>query len=115
MSHHSDQPLDKEGLPGEKIKELQEHKEKITNSLKNLFPFVPPNIQPEAGATGKFPDGKMTPEDKGQIAIKVGTVDNKVVMDFGKEQINWIGLTPEEAIALGRILFEKADLIKYGS
>ena len=107
MSHHSD---------SEFRQPTKNEIDEIEKLRKNMFPILPLPIRedtPEAGATGKFPDGKLTSEDKGEIAIKVGTVGDKVVMDFGKLPINWIGFSPDEAYALGRILFEKADIIKY--
>jgi len=48
------------------------------------------------GATNQFPQGKLTPEDEGEIRIAIGQKDGKVVVDFGKP-IAWVGFDPEQA------------------
>ena len=65
------------------------------------------NKQP--GPTGEFPNGRLNNYDDGELAIGV-TADkenNVLIIDFNKE-IGWLGLKPEEAYDLSRLLFQKA-------
>lgn len=59
------------------------------------------------GATGRFPEGKLTPEDEGEIAYAIGQQDGKVVINFGKPT-HWIGFTAEQAEDLATTLREHA-------
>lgn len=59
----------------------------------------------ELGATGRYPHGKLTEEDEGEIAIAVGQHDGKVVIDFGKPTA-WIGFTAEQAEELGNLILQ---------
>ena len=59
------------------------------------------------GATGKFPEGKLTPHDEGEIKIAIGVEQNKVVIHFGKE-VAWIGFTREQAISIAGSLIDNA-------
>jgi len=58
----------------------------------------------------KYPEGRMGPEDEGQIALKVGinVRYKRIVMDFGKP-VEWIGFGPERALALAASLIGKAE------
>lgn len=69
------------------------------------------NTKEELGATGKFPEGKLTPEDQGEIMTGITTVEGKVVVNFGK-QIAWIGFTRNQALEFGNLLISKALDIK---
>jgi len=62
----------------------------------------------ELGATGQFPEGKLTPEDEGEIRIAITSINGKVVIDFGKP-IAWIGFTREQAKQIAETLLEKAN------
>lgn len=55
------------------------------------------------GATGRFPQGKLTPQDEGEIRFAVGEKDEKVILDFGKATA-WIGFEPEQAIQIAQII-----------
>jgi hypothetical protein len=61
------------------------------------------------GATGQFPEGKLTKEDEGEIRIAIGHTPGKVVMDFGEKPITWIGFTPVQARQIAMMLMERAD------
>ena len=37
----------------------------------------------ELGPTGRFPDGKLTSNDEGEIAFAVGVLKGKVIVNFG--------------------------------
>lgn len=59
------------------------------------------------GATGEFPDGKLTPDDEGQLRIAIGIQDGVVVIHFGTPT-TWIGLSAEEAIAFGETIARRS-------
>jgi len=62
------------------------------------------------GATGKFPDGKLRPDDEGGLTAAVAVDKNGMVfIDFGKS-ITWLALPKEDAIALAKLLLEKAGV-----
>lgn len=60
------------------------------------------------GATGKYPEGKLNPDDQGELRAALGVVDGRVVIDFGKP-VPWIAMTPEEAINFGAKIVEHAS------
>jgi hypothetical protein len=62
----------------------------------------------EIGATGEFPQGKLTASDKGELGIKVFCIPGKIVVEFGT-QITWIGMDPEQARNLADSLRRHAD------
>jgi hypothetical protein len=43
----------------------------------------------------QFPKGKLKEDDEGILGVKIGTVDDTVVIDFGKP-VAWLGLTEDE-------------------
>jgi hypothetical protein len=65
------------------------------------------------GATNQFPDGKLTPQDEGEIQLSMATVDDKIVLNFAKP-IAWIGFTPDQAHNLGRLLIKRAKKLRPG-
>lgn len=67
--------------------------------------------RPPLGATGRFPLGKLVPEDEGEIAIGFAHTDGKVVIDFGKPAA-WIGFTPEQADEIADTLRKHADAVR---
>lgn len=83
MAHHSSEPLPRDFLKSE---------------LEGIFdkPFKP-------GPTGKFPEGKLTDTDEGEIGITIGRREGRVVMDFGKPAA-WIGFTADQADQLAESL-----------
>lgn len=92
MSHHAGHPFD----GGQSLDSFHEQ---FKNSIIN-----------DLGATGKFPDGKLTDNDEGEIKIGVTVSDERVVLAFGKK-IEWIGLTREQAIQIGQTLIDRARQI----
>ena len=65
------------------------------------------------GATGQFPEGKLTKHDEGELAFAVFTKDGKVVVDFNTE-VTWFGMNPDQAIALAELLVKHAGKIIQG-
>lgn len=60
----------------------------------------------QLGATGRYPEGKLTDNDEGEIQFALGTKDGKVVLDFGKP-VAWLGLLPEQAIDIGQMMINR--------
>lgn len=85
MSHHSDQPI-----PDEFIKKLED----LDGTTFR-------------GATGDYPEGKITESDEGAIQFAVGHDNGKVVLDFGTP-VAWVGMNPQQAVELAHSLLEHA-------
>lgn len=51
------------------------------------------------GATGGFPHGKLNGSDEGGIRFAVGEDGGNVVINFGTP-VAWLGMPPQQAIAL---------------
>lgn len=62
---------------------------------------------PQLGATGQFPEGKLSDNDEGEIMIGIAVYRGKVLFSFGKP-VQGIGFTPEQAEQIGRDLINKA-------
>lgn len=62
---------------------------------------------PVPGPTGDFPDGQLGPDDAGALALSVGVVEGRIVVDFGKD-VRWLGLEPAQAYGLAQALLEAA-------
>jgi hypothetical protein len=67
-------------------------------------------IEEKLGATGNFPEGKLTKADEGEIqfAIAADPGARKVLVDFG-QPVAWLGMNPDQARGLADMLREKAD------
>lgn len=59
------------------------------------------------GATGNFPDGKLTETDEGEIMVGITTVQDRIILNFGKP-VKWIGFTKEQAIYLANTLIKQS-------
>lgn len=59
------------------------------------------------GPTGTYPDGKICIEDEGALLIEIGRKHGYVIIKFGK-QIEWLGMTPKQAIDIAHVLIENA-------
>ena len=59
------------------------------------------------GATGAFPEGKLTQQDEGEIKIAVTVTDGKVVLAFGKP-VAWIGFSPRQARQIAELLRQRS-------
>lgn len=107
MSHHSDENPFKNGENGEN----KDFSKEFSNPFFKPFAEIAKLAKdtPKHGATGNFPDGKITDDDKGEIQLKIATRANNVIIDFGEKPIYWMGMNKQQALALGRALFENAD------
>jgi len=79
--------------------------------------LVPDSLMSEMtqrlGATGRYPEGKLGKHDEGEIAFAVAAdpKNKKVLIDFGKP-VAFLGMNPEQAVALGEMLIAKAGELK---
>jgi hypothetical protein len=71
------------------------------------------DIKEKLGPTGRFPQGKLTSKDEGEIKIAIGRAAGKVVIDFGKPTA-WIGFPPDDAIEIAKAIVKHAEEIKAG-
>jgi hypothetical protein len=62
------------------------------------------------GATGEFPHGKSGEHDEGGLNAALTTLGGKLVLNFGKS-VAWVAMTKAEALALGRLLIERASAL----
>jgi hypothetical protein len=85
MSHHSTEPFDE--------------------TIENLFSDECKRMK--LGPTGKFPLGKLTETDEGEILMGVAVHDQKVVLNFGTP-VAWIGFTSDQAHSIADLLRDKA-------
>ena len=66
------------------------------------------SVNEPLGATKRFPEGKLTEMDEGEIKFAVGIDQGKIVIEFG-QQVTWMGMNPDQAHDLGRLLIKKAQ------
>ena len=80
----------------------------IRDLFKNAVPLAAP-----FGGTGRFPLGKVSHSDEGEIqfGIAADPIKNKVVINFG-EPTAWIGFDAEQAEQLAESLLAKARLLR---
>lgn len=60
------------------------------------------------GPTGKFPHGKLNPDDQGETGIAVHADAGNVRVDFGTA-VTWFAMPPELARTLATTLTHYAD------
>jgi len=71
-----------------------------------------PNIK-KLGATGQFPDGKITSDDEGELrmAVVADSEKGQTTIYFGKP-VAWIAMSPDEADMLADALKDKAQIVR---
>ena len=62
------------------------------------------------GCTGNFPHGKLNGSDEGGIRFAIGEDGGNVVINFGTP-VAWLGMPPEQAVALAEMLIAKARVV----
>jgi hypothetical protein len=95
MAHHSSFPFSARPGPLEQM-----------NSALQRRAFGDPPAH--LGATNQFPQGKLTPEDEGEIRVGITVHNGKVVIDFGKPTA-WMGMDAEQARSIGELLIRRAS------
>lgn len=93
-----------------------EMQEKLNKMFSDVLKKHAPNLEAAVkqvdaaealGATGQFPQGKMTEKDEGELRMAIAVVDDKVVLTFGKP-VAWVGMGPDEAQRVGEAFLAKA-------
>lgn len=104
MSHHGDKPF-LTVIPG--IKEIDPADTPLGEELKKLEAKVPEVV---GGPTGQFPRGKLRPDDRGGILIKMGLdpQSKTVILDFGIPTA-WVGFTADDARDIAKTLINLAN------
>lgn len=102
MAHHgTEDPFAKQHMD-----ELNKLK---TTTQNNFLHEQMKNMQEMLGATNQFPDGKITPDDEGEIRFAMTVYDGKLIINFGKKPITWVGLTKEQVQELIDYLTKKIE------
>jgi hypothetical protein len=61
------------------------------------------------GKTGNFPQGKIAPDDEGELRMAIGhNANRKVMVNFGTPVV-WFLMDPEGAREMARALLQHAD------
>lgn len=84
---------------------MSHHYQDMDPEIRKMFQDIP-----KLGATGKFPDGKLTEKDEGELQFAVGNKDNRILIEFGKP-IRSLGMTKQEALKLAELLCKQANAI----
>jgi hypothetical protein len=61
-----------------------------------------------------YSKGKLSPEDQGDLFGRIGIVNGRIVIDFGKG-VTWLALTIDDAEALAQVLTAKANDLRMAS
>jgi hypothetical protein len=69
-------------------------------------------MKKKIGATGKYPEGSLGPHDEGELSFTIATDSKGLVHIHFGTPVAWIGLRPEQAIELGKLLLMKAGAKK---
>jgi len=85
----------------------------LTDAEAEAVTRLPPGTP--IGPTGKFPAGKLGPEDQGELAFGIATDKERglVIMAFGAP-VTFLGLYPEQAIAIADALLSKVHELTGG-
>lgn len=80
-----------------------------------MLAFTPWNKLDVSGnaidATGQFPDGKINPDDEGELRFGIAHNQDEVILNFGK-QVAWLGMPPKLARQLAALLIHHASQIR---
>lgn len=65
--------------------------------------------RPGPGPTGRFPLGKIRPNDEGELAVAVtyNAKDGLIHLDFAKP-VAWLAMPPEDAVKFAELLIRVA-------
>jgi len=79
------------------------HESELSDEMKEAIRKAQELSAAALGATGRFPDGKLTPNDEGELAFQVGALKGKVILNFG-QPVASLGLSPTQARELAKTL-----------
>ena len=63
------------------------------------------------GPTGEFPDGKVSPDDSGELIMGIGIWRGMVRVEFGSS-VSWLGLPSKQARRMAEIILSKVQEIE---
>lgn len=66
-------------------------------------------LGPMVGATGEFPDGKVGPNDEGQLQVAIAAVNGAVRVEFGKP-VAFLQMYAGEARTFAGVLLSQAAM-----
>lgn len=60
------------------------------------------------GATGKFPEGKINPDDQGEIRLRIAfdNASQNLIIDFGAPVV-WVGMPPQLATKFANLILKR--------
>lgn len=96
-----------------------EERNKVLAAFLNLIKKIPGIatqkiiLPPTLGPTGKFPQGKISPADEGELQLGVTVHKGNVIISFGKP-IAWLGMPPKETRQFANALLSHANQIQLG-
>lgn len=99
MAHHGEE------FDPEMVDHLKQLFESARDSENEYLKRLSSRFEEKLGATGQFPEGKLTKMDEGEIRFAVFQKDGGIVLDFGC-QVTWLGMTPKQACELGNLLIK---------
>ena len=56
-----------------------------------------------------YPEGKLRPDDEGELNVKIGCFQGKVVIDFGGVPVTWLAMQPQQAREFANNILDKAN------
>ena len=68
---------------------------------------MPPPKHMKIGRTGKFPGGKLRPDDGGEVGIAIGVEQGNVALYFG-DPVTWLAMPPQMAVEFAEAVIAKA-------
>lgn len=86
------------------------HEEELSKELSDALKQREELMQ-QVGATGRFPDGRLTSTDQGEIGFAVTGYHGKVVVNFGKPVAS-LGMSVQQARDLALLLRKWANKIE---
>ncbi len=106
MAHHGSNPF--EGFSSEELSKMgmdEFRKSMPKEQAQRINEVLAAAKEPSLGATGNFPDGKLNASDEGEIMVRIASIEDRVVIDFGKP-IHWVGFTKEQAAQIAESLIK---------
>lgn len=81
------------------------HSEELPEDLRRKFESAGP-----LGATGRFPEGKISPDDAGEIAVGILADSERrlIHFNFGNKPIAFMSMSPEQALEIAKALIKQA-------
>jgi len=65
-------------------------------------------VKGNIGPTGQFPDGKIRPDDGGELQVGITVQDGNVIIGFGTF-ISWVAIDKEKALAFAELIIQNAN------